>query len=211
LTKVYGEETKVTLAQQFMRSYRYGTRYTGHAAIVQSDGKLAEASGHSNRVGVWPIADRIKGNAYLVYRCKDSAERESAAYAAGVIGKLGLEYGALRCLRAIAGSSWGKHAIERAISVRRLIKIHKSGFGRVAAHRFPVKEMMCSEFAVYCYQYSESPKIEKDAEKTAPMALENYLIKSPSFELVGRLQGQGFNLDLSQLRAQVRGGVLSRD
>jgi hypothetical protein len=58
----------------------------------------------------------------------------------------------------------------------------------VANDEVPVKDMVCSEFAVYAYQGTSTPYMELDARHSSPQRLESYLngkVGSTKFDFVG--------------------------
>ncbi|MEZ0228353.1 MAG: hypothetical protein ACAI25_06985 [Planctomycetota bacterium] len=167
----------VVLGQTLFRATNASKR-TVHATIYVGDGKVAHArhldTKDMQRVMLTPLQDELtkggfKGIRFVVYR---PLKKELGVKAAELArawaerkGKDVIGYSAAHCLNAIAHSStYGPDAKARTKKI-------------IETKQPPEPEMMCSEFAVYCYQQDdvENPYIKLDGKHTAPIRLEEFL------------------------------------
>src|SRR5581483_7481515 len=154
------------------------SKRTVHTALYIGDGKVAHArhldKKETQRVMITPLQDEFlkggfKGIRFLVYR---PLKKELGVKAAELgrawaerTGKNVIAYSTVHCLNAAVHSHvYGPDAKAR---VKKIMETKEP----------PEAAMMCSEFAIYCYQQDdlENPYIKLDAKHTAPIRLEEFL------------------------------------
>lgn len=170
LKKDYEGKSFVVKAQKPFKAER-GSKYTCHAMLYIGKGMVAEASASAGKVHTCNLNKNYKDTKIIVYRPKTEDAAKKAVELAKYWESLEtIKYSHKRCAAAFTNrSSYGPQAKRRAADVKKW-------------RRQPEDEMMCSEFAAFCYQYhwidegeGERPYILLDALHTAPIRLEDYL------------------------------------
>jgi hypothetical protein len=181
LKKITHGSTTPTQAQNKLIEPPFGSAFTGHAAIVSSNGtSVVEMSQEAQRESGKGIRVRdVHGLTseeyyYLVYRCSDTQAAKTAAAIAEKASSKQIQYSVVKCVKAglMSGDLKSAAEVRKAYSEQDI---------------FP-DAMMCSQLVSLCYNLAPG-KIAKDIdpEKTTPMALEDYISQHGSFRFMGVL------------------------
>ena len=204
LKKYLHGKTSATRGQTVLR-HQYGSKYTGHAAVVveklqEPPGShnlgLLEAPGPGTPVQVNELSESHEDGGhiyvYLVYRKRAGITSERARFLRDyrdALLKHQVGYSVSKCaLNSCERVVPNKGSRTRAANI--LTDIERGSWRNSG-----VTAMYCSELATYAYQGTAEPTgIDLDAKHTSPYALESYLNSktigdSLEWELVGPLGG----------------------